>query len=62
MSTWREMGVGGGSEWGESREGTEQEQEGKSKRAREQENKSRRGRRGQESPLIVGQAYLAVAR
>ena len=55
MTTWRGMGVKGKRE--------------EPKRAREKQtgNKSKRGKgkseeRGQASPFIVGQAYLAVAR
>jgi hypothetical protein len=42
----------------------EGERKRKTKRAGEQENKrdAKRGRRGQAASLIVGQAYLAVAR
>jgi hypothetical protein len=47
MSTWRE----GRKDWGRV-EGTQREQEGKSKRAR----------RGQIAPFRVGQAYLIFAR
>ena len=55
MSSWRERGS--------SSKMREQEQEIKRKRKmREQEQESKRKRRGQASPFIVGQAYLAVAR
>jgi hypothetical protein len=47
MSTWRE-GEGKGMGKGRGRAGEKQE--------------SKRGRRGQASPFILGQVYLAVAR
>jgi hypothetical protein len=56
MTTWREGGKVMGGERG-SKRAREPEERGKSKSGRD-----KRGSRGQGTPFIVGQGYLAVAR